>query len=137
MATDIGAKIHGLSQDERVFGTYGPGPAREVLSELLDGSGYNILMIGEQGGGTPREIVLSTSSPGGAQPAGNPRPPLQTEEEAPEPAPMYPQPPRPVPIRNPFGNGSPQIPPQVLQQQQQEQMEQQREQEQNNQQPKQ
>jgi hypothetical protein len=139
VATDIGAKIQGLSQDERVFGTYGPGPAREVLSELLDGTGLNILMIGDQGGGAPREIVLSTSSPAGAQPAGTPRPPLQSEdEEAPEPPPNYPpQPPRPIPIRNPFGNGTPQIPPEVLQQQmqqRQEQLQQQQEQQQSNQQ---
>jgi len=34
-------------------------PARDVLSELLDGSGYNVLMIGDQGQGTPRTLVLT------------------------------------------------------------------------------
>ncbi|MFP5204809.1 MAG: hypothetical protein ACLGSH_05600 [Acidobacteriota bacterium] len=139
VATDIGATVHGLSQDQRIFGTYGPGPARDVLSKLLDGSGLNILMVGDQGGGTPREIVLSTSGPAGAQPAGIPRPPVQDSyQEEPPPAQAYPQaPPRPVPIRNPFGNDGPRTPQEILQQQlqqRQEQVEQQREEQQNSQQ---
>ncbi len=63
----IGAKLEGIGADERIFGTYGPGPAREVLAQLLDGSGYNILMVGDQGAGTPRKIVLS-GRPTGAAP---------------------------------------------------------------------
>jgi hypothetical protein len=128
VATDIGAKVQGLSQDQRIFGTYGPGPAREVLSELLDGSGYNILMIGDQGGGTPREIVLSTSGPAPPQPAGNPQPPAQAEEPPPYPVNA---PPRPMPIRNPFGNAGPRTPQEIMQEMQQRQ--QQIEQQQNNQ----
>lgn len=133
VATDIGAKVQGLSQDQRIFGTYGPGPARDVLSDLLDGSGYNVLMVGDQGGGAPREIVLSTSGPAGAHPAGNPRPPMQAEE--PRPYPVYQQP-HPMPIRNPFGNAEPRTPQQVIQEMQQrrEEIEQEREEQQNNQQ---
>jgi hypothetical protein len=65
VSTATGAKIEGLNSDERVFGAYGPGQARDVLSQLLHGSGYNVLLIGDQGQGTPREIVLSArqSSP--------------------------------------------------------------------------
>ncbi len=54
-----GATIEGMGADERIFGAYGPGSARDVLAELLDGSGYNILLIGDLGQGTPRKIVLS------------------------------------------------------------------------------
>jgi hypothetical protein len=54
-----GAKVEGMGRDERIFGTYGPGPARDVLTQLLDGSGYNILLVGDMGQGTPRRIVLS------------------------------------------------------------------------------
>ncbi len=61
-----------MGQDQRIFGAYGPGPARDVLSQLLDGSGYNVLMIGDQGQGTPRRIVLSARPAGPAQPSGNP-----------------------------------------------------------------
>lgn len=59
VSTATGAKVSGLDTDQRVFGTYGPGPAHEVLSKLLQGSGYNILMTGDQGQGTPREILLT------------------------------------------------------------------------------
>ena len=46
---DISAKtgmtVDGLSRDQRIFGSYGPS-AREVLSALLDGLGYNVMMAG-------------------------------------------------------------------------------------------
>ncbi|MGB6723059.1 MAG: hypothetical protein WBE72_19840, partial [Terracidiphilus sp.] len=61
-----GAKVEGLGADQRVFGVYGPGPARDVLSQILEGSGYNVLMIGDRGEGTPRQIVLSARPTGPA-----------------------------------------------------------------------
>jgi hypothetical protein len=80
-----GAKVEGLGADQRIFGNYGPGKAREVLSQLLDGTGYNVLMIGDQGEGTPRQIVL-TSRNGSNAPtaAANSAPPAPNaaEEEA-------------------------------------------------------
>jgi hypothetical protein len=69
VSTATGAKVSGLDTDQRVFGTYGPGPAHEVLSKLLQGSGYNILMTGDQGQGTPREIQLTSLQGGGGGPA--------------------------------------------------------------------
>jgi hypothetical protein len=54
-----GATIEGLSSDERVYGVFGPAPARDVLARLLYGSRYNLVLIGDQGQGTPRRIVLS------------------------------------------------------------------------------
>jgi hypothetical protein len=64
VSTATGTKVEGLNADQRVFGAFGPGPARDVLSQLLHGSGYNVLMIGDQGQGTPRKIVLSSPHPG-------------------------------------------------------------------------
>src|SRR6185437_12378146 len=65
VATDTGAKLEGLGEgrnsDQRIFGNYGPGPAREVISKLLDGSGYNVVMIGGTGDQPPQQIILSTS----------------------------------------------------------------------------
>jgi hypothetical protein len=66
VSTDTGAKVAGLNSDQRIFGTYGPGPARDVLSQLLDGTGYNVMMIGDQGEGTPRQILLSAQPTGPA-----------------------------------------------------------------------
>jgi hypothetical protein len=77
-----GAKVEGMGADERIFGTYGPGPARDVLTELLDGSGYNILLVGDLGQGTPRRIVLSGRPAGPAQPgAQQPATDNETEQE--------------------------------------------------------
>src|SRR5580692_5045646 len=70
VATTTGAKVEGLGPDERVFGDYGPGPARDVLSQILNGSTYNVLMLGDEGQGTPREIILSQRTKAGAQQPG-------------------------------------------------------------------
>jgi hypothetical protein len=108
VSTDTGAKVEGMGADQRIFGTYGPGPARDVLSDLLDGAGYNVLMIGDRGQGTPRQIVLS-APPNGPAPVGNNRN-LNNEEELeveqeppPEPPQLQPPPPQPpnVPVRTP------------------------------------
>jgi hypothetical protein len=58
VAADTGAKLEGLTQDQRVFGSYGPGPGSDVLWKLLDGSGYNVLMIGGRATDAPLKIVL-------------------------------------------------------------------------------
>jgi hypothetical protein len=82
-----GAKVEGLGADQRIFGAYGPGKARDVLFQLLDGTGYNVLMIGDQGEGTPRQIVLTTRGGGGnTQAAANPAPtpPNADAEEDPD-----------------------------------------------------
>ena len=59
VSTVTGVKMEGLNADQRVFGDYGPGQARDVLSQLLLGSGYNVIMIGDQGQGIPREVRFS------------------------------------------------------------------------------
>jgi hypothetical protein len=69
VAAATGARVSGLDTDERVFGAYGPGPVHDVLFLLLQGSGYNILMTGDQGQGTPREILLTSHHAGGSAPA--------------------------------------------------------------------
>lgn len=101
-----GAKVEGMGGDERVFGTYGPGPARDVLTELLEGTGYNVLLVGDLGQGTPRRIVLSGRPTGAAQPSGQNNPAQnegdqddQVTATEPQPSPQ-PEPP-PVPARSP------------------------------------
>jgi hypothetical protein len=66
VSTVTGVRVEGLNADQRIFGAYGPGLARDVLSQLLQGSGYNVLMIGDQGQGAPRQIVLSSPHAGAA-----------------------------------------------------------------------
>ncbi|MGA2570473.1 MAG: hypothetical protein ABSF23_08145 [Terracidiphilus sp.] len=93
-----GAKVEGMDADQRVFGTYGPGTVRDVLARILDGSGYNVLMIGDRGEGTPRRIVLSIRTGSGLHPSGNAAPSTpnpddsDADQEAEEPQPEQPQP---------------------------------------------
>ena len=117
VATATGATVEGFDSDQRVFGAFGPGPAREVLCQLLQGSGYNVLLIGDQGQGTPREILLSLRHAGSATAAVNPAPARDEDADTDE----QPQPSQP-PIRpGAFPGGRPQLTPQQMQQQRQQQ----------------
>jgi len=87
VSTDTGTKVEGIGADERIFGEYGPGNARDVLSQLLHGSSYNVLMIGDQGAGTPRQIVLSARRAGNnnnQQQANRSVPQEQPDEDIPD-----------------------------------------------------
>lgn len=72
VAKESGMKIDGLdagpAANRRVFGSYGPGAPRDVLSDLLSDSGYNFLMLGDTSSGTPRELALTVTK-GGANSA--------------------------------------------------------------------
>jgi hypothetical protein len=138
VSTATGLKIEGLesAQDQqsgqRIYGSYGPAPERDVLTQLLDGSGYNVLMIGNQGEGTPRELVLTAKAGGNAkgQPGGV-QPKHDAEEDQPEdPEPAEPQP-DPV-VRRPPGippqPGQGRTPQQIMQDMQQRQQLQQQQQ---------
>jgi hypothetical protein len=117
VAAETGARLEGLTQDERIFGVYGPGPARDVLSKLLDGSGYNVLIVGRRDADVPLEVVLTLSSPPSPQTAANNRDRSNPEDDdAAEP--LVPDSPPPPPMKTPFGNGdsgSPETPQQIMQ----------------------
>jgi len=83
ISTSTGIEIQGANADQRVFGVYGPGPARDVLSQVLQGSGYNVLMIGDQGQGVPRELLLSARLGAATQQAAvhNNQPQIVTQED--------------------------------------------------------
>ena len=89
VSTATGAKVEGFDADQRVYGVFGPGPARDVLSQILQGSGYNVVLIGDQGQGTPRTILLSSRHAGSkTTPAANPAPAIDEDsdtEEQPQP----------------------------------------------------
>ncbi len=116
VSTATGVKIDGITSDQRVFGVYGPGQARDVLSQLLQGSGYNVIMVGDQGQGTPRQILLSTRQ--STTPASTARPNQANnnneEDEADEP-PSPPEQPEP-PVRPAFPPGVPPRTPQQIMQ---------------------
>jgi hypothetical protein len=122
VSTLTGAKLEGFDDDQRVYGAFGPGPARDVLSQLLLGSGYNVMMIGDQGHGTPRRIVLSARHAGAATTAATPAPASDEDadtEEQPQQPTQYPPPIRPG---FPPGGRTPQQMQEMQRQQQMQQM---------------
>lgn len=136
ISTQTGAKIEGLSKDERVFGDYGPGQAKDVLAQLLHGSGYDYLMLGDEGQGTPRTVILTVrrnAPPPNQNPAAN-APDQQSDDDSvvepdndePEQQPQVFQPPQPQPQQpeNPQGPMTPQQRMQLMQQQRLQQMQQ-------------
>jgi len=131
VSTATGVKVEGETDDQRIFGSYGPAPAWDVLNQLLDGTGYNVLIIGDKGEGTPRELVLTAKThvaPSGS--GANAQARQSTEDEAPEePEPQQPEQPNNLNQRRPFGlqPGQGRTPEQIQRemQQRQQQLEQQ------------
>jgi hypothetical protein len=64
-----GMTIDGLGKSTRVFGVYGPGNPRDVLTDLLAGSGYNFAMLGGGNGIAPARLVLTAQSAAPPKPA--------------------------------------------------------------------
>jgi hypothetical protein len=79
-AAKSGMQVEGLGGDERVFGTFGPGAPRDVLADLLNGTAYNLVLLGDLSNGAPRELVLTPTTKGGGAPA--PPGPLPNPDEA-------------------------------------------------------
>jgi hypothetical protein len=69
ISASTGMSVEGFQHDQRIFGIYGPGDPRDVLSGLLQDAGYNFLLAGATDKGTPKEIVLTAISGGGAMSA--------------------------------------------------------------------
>lgn len=114
----IGVRIQGMDKDERVFGVYGPGQPREVLSQLLEGTDYNLLMVGNGKNGVPQQILLSEKPAGGPQPNA---PVAQGDMYQPPVAPY--EPPQPPPQRpGVHPNEAPRTPQQILQEMQQREL---------------
>lgn len=125
--TATGTKIEGVGPDERVFGVYGPGLARDVLSQLLHGFSYNVLMIGDLGEGAPRSIILTPRTPASSQTKASLSEASTSDDGAAdaESEQQLQQGPVPKPIRPGFvPGGAPRTPQQIMQRlmQQQQQM---------------
>jgi hypothetical protein len=68
VASKSGMQIEGLNGDERVFGTFGPGAPPDVIADLLNGTAYNVVLLGGLSDGAPRQLILTPASHGGAVP---------------------------------------------------------------------
>ena len=105
ISTQTGMTVEGSPRDQRIFGTYGPAAPREVLSALLDGLGYNVMMLGSLSTGVPRQLVISSRTGGPANNALRNTAPVQQnvnqnedqDDSVPDQQDSSPQPPRPEP----------------------------------------
>ena len=94
VASNSGMKIEGLGSDERVFGNFGPGAPRDVLADLLAGTAYNQVLLGDLSNGAPRELILTPATRGGGV-IQSPAPQVNPDEASNEPeTPDVPQPPQ-------------------------------------------
>lgn len=86
-----GLEIDGLDHDERIYGQYGPDTVANTLTDLLDGSGYNYVMIGGGNGAPPTKLLLTANNGGAAAgssaPPSSPPPTAAAPAAAPEPQP--------------------------------------------------
>jgi hypothetical protein len=111
ISTSGGMTVDGLNRDQRVFGTYGPGDPREIITQLLEGMGYNIVMFGRTTTGTPSQVSLSPRGaplPQGSGYAASHAPVHEEDDE--DPAPTQYQdnpPPQPNPAPQTPGPGAP------------------------------
>jgi hypothetical protein len=96
VAARSGMTIDGLSSDERVFGSFGPGTPRDVLADLLNGTAYNQVLVGDLSNGAPRQLIL-TPTTHGAPIVPAPAPQVTSDEAANEPEPADVPPPPPPP----------------------------------------
>lgn len=126
IADKTGMHVEGLSGDERVFGSFGPGEPRDVLTALLNGTSYNMIMVGSLDNGVPRQLLLSAKS--NATPAATAPPPPPSDDdssEVPQEDPPQAMPPPGRPFIGQGPGGEPRNPQDMLQQLRQQQMQQQ------------
>ncbi|MGH9604092.1 MAG: hypothetical protein ACRD3N_00180 [Terracidiphilus sp.] len=123
VSADTGAKVQGFDADQRVFGLYGPGEPREVLSQLLDGTGYNVIIVGDRAAGEPLRIVLSAAPTG-------PAPNVPSYQRSSDEQDYQPEEPLPYPPQPGIVPGQPPRTPQQIMEEMQQRQQQTREQQQ-------
>lgn len=69
--------------NDRVIGHFGPGPARDVLAALLNGSRFNYVLLGSASNPNALERVILTSQSGGSAPPPEPQSPEQAQQPQP------------------------------------------------------
>lgn len=62
ISRSTGLQIQGLSHDQRIYGAYGPGKLTATISKLLDGSGYDYVIVGGTGSHAPSKLLLTQAS---------------------------------------------------------------------------
>lgn len=62
ISQETGLVVDGLGHDQRIYGQYGPGSVAVTLSALLDGAGYNYVLVGNANGRDAAKLLLTPRS---------------------------------------------------------------------------
>lgn len=80
------------SAPERVVGQFGPGPARDVIASLLNGSHFNYVMLGSEGHPEQLAHLILTPKTGGGTTSPATQSPSQPVQAQNQPVPTAPEP---------------------------------------------
>ena len=69
VSQQTGMAVQGLDHDERIYGQYGPDAVTDTLAALLDGTGYNYVIIGGGANHAPATLQLTPGNGAGSSPA--------------------------------------------------------------------
>jgi hypothetical protein len=94
ISRETGITITGGVADERVFGHYGPNAPAQILADLLDGTGSNMLIV-HRDGAAPSELILTPRLGGPSPPNPNAAVFDDRNEPANQPPPPAEEPPSP------------------------------------------
>lgn len=89
--TSADIDIPAAAGSERVVTRLGPGPVRDVMAELLNGSHFNYILLGspDNANALVRVVLVAKTGPDNPPPvaaeAGNPNQPVEAAAETPEP----------------------------------------------------
>jgi hypothetical protein len=88
VSQQTGMEIEGSNHDKRIYGDYGPGTVSATVEKLLNGAGYNYVIVGGGDGRPPAKLLLTSGSAGTSSgpPASSPAPQASTpmQSAAPE-----------------------------------------------------
>lgn len=59
VSQETGLVVDGLGHDQRIYGQFGPGPIAATLSSLLDGAGYNYVLVGDANDARAAKLLLT------------------------------------------------------------------------------
>ncbi|WP_419806586.1 hypothetical protein [Terriglobus sp.] len=104
VAARAGIHITGNTPDDRIFGTYGPAPLVDVLSDLVGGLPVNMLFV-ERTSGKPAQLTF-TARNGGPTPPGIPLQQDQVAQQPTPPPPSYPATPPQQPAPSAISSGA-------------------------------
>ncbi len=102
VSQQTGMAIEGSNHDKRIYGDYGPGTVSATVEKLLNGAGYNYVIVGGGDGRPPAKLLLTSGSAGATStpPVSSPTPQTSTPVQSAVPenpsSPVHPKTPQEI-----------------------------------------